>query len=85
MKEMDLEHVHPLCYDEHIYPIKQLALWQHLFEEMGYQLSIEHQPSAVNDETVTEENVIYHAIKKDNQDDHYIIEYCRKIKNEYDF
>lgn len=87
MQTYKIEHMYPLCYDEHIFPIKQLALWQHLFEEMGYELSIEHKPSAVdeNDGEVTEENVIYHAVKKDNPEEHYVMAYAREIKRGYDF
>ena len=37
MQGYNINSIYPLCHDEHLYPIKQLALWQHLFEEMGYE------------------------------------------------
>lgn len=85
MQGYNIDNIYPLCYDEHLYPIRQLALWQHLFEEMGYELSIEHQLSAADNEGGTEECVIYHAIKKDNPDEHFVVSYCRELKKEYDF
>lgn len=85
MKEFDLNLICSSCYDEHIYPIKQLALWQHLFEEIGYELSIEHRLSEMDDKDGTKECVIYHAINKNDSSEHYTIMYSRELKKEYDF
>lgn len=85
MTTFPLEYLYPVCYDEHLYPVKQLAIWQYFLEEMGYNIYIEHKPSAFDNNEVVEENIIYHVVKRDNPDDHYTMAYAREIKKEYGF
>ena len=80
-----LEYLYPTCYDEHLYPVKQLAIWQYMLEEMGYKLYIDHLPSGVDHGEVVEENVVYHIVKKDNPDEHYTVAYARGVTKEFDF
>ena len=80
MIQYNPEETELLSIDEHLSVIQQLALWQNLFKEMGYDIYIEKYPSGQDQETI-----VYHAKSTIDPMDHFAINYTKTIKKEYDF